>query len=236
MTMHILVVDDEPRVCTSLEGLLGDEGYTVKSCHSGETGLDLLKEQSYDVILLDVMLPGIDGLETLEQIRKLDPSAKVLMMSGQADLSLAVKATKLGAHNFFEKPLNPDRVLLALKNINEQMNLERKVYSLEYMIDRDNELVGESPLMQELIKTIAKTAPTEGRVLIFGENGTGKELVARAIHGGSRRKNRPFVSLNCAAIPQELVESELFGHEKGAFTGAIRKKPLLNRLSNTVAR
>jgi two-component system nitrogen regulation response regulator NtrX len=225
MTIRILVVDDEPRVCTSLEGLLKDEGYIVTSCHSGEEGLEFIQNGTYDVVLLDVMLPGKDGLEVLEQIRKLAPKTKVLMMSGQADLSLAVRATKLGAHNFFEKPLNPDRVLLALKNIAEQMILERKVDSLEYMMDRDDRLVGESPVMQLLKETIAKTAPTEGRVLIYGENGTGKELVARAIHRGSRRKERPFVSLNCAALPQELVESELFGHERGAFTGAIRKKP-----------
>jgi two-component system nitrogen regulation response regulator NtrX len=225
MTMRILVIDDEPRVCHSLEGLLNDEGYTVQACHSGETGLNLIQEQVFDVTLLDVMLPGKDGLEILEQIRRISPKTKVLMMSGHADLSLAVRATKLGAHNFFEKPLNPDRVLLALHNINEQLLLEKKVDSLEHMMDIEDQLVGESPAIQSLKKTIFKTAPTEGRVLIFGENGTGKELVARAIHRRSPRKDRPFISLNCAALPQELVESELFGHEKGAFTGAIRKKP-----------
>jgi two-component system nitrogen regulation response regulator NtrX len=223
--MRILVVDDEPRIRSSLEGLLRDEGYTVRSCEGGERCVELIHVEGFDVVLLDVVLPGMDGLETLEHIRKSAPMTKVLMMSGKSDLATAVRATKLGAHNFFEKPLNPDRVLLALKNIAEQMVLEKRVVSLESLVDREEEMIGDSQAMVLLKEAIKRAAPSEGRVFIFGENGTGKELVARDIHRKSTRKDLPFVSLNCAALPQNLVESELFGYEKGAFTGAVRRKP-----------
>ena len=223
--MRLLIVDDEPRIRSSLGGLLRDEGYVVDSCESGERGLELLQKEGFDVVLLDVVLPGMDGLEALERIRKITDRTKVLMMSGQADISMAVRATKLGALDFFEKPLNPDRVLLALKNIVDRMVLEQRVDSLESMVDQEREMIGDSSPMQHLREIILKAAPTDGRVLIFGENGTGKELVARAIHRGSNRRHRPFVSLNCAALPRDLVESELFGYEKGAFTGAVRRKP-----------
>jgi two-component system nitrogen regulation response regulator NtrX len=223
--MKILIVDDEPRICDTLSGLVRNAGYQAQTCSSGEQALDQIKDEIFDVVMLDVMLPGKDGLETLEEIRKIAPLSKVLMMSGHSDLSMAVKATKLGASNFFEKPLNPDQILMTLKSIDEQQALEKKVAQLKHLVEQDEVMLGEAPLMKELKKTIARTAPSEGRILIFGENGTGKELVARAIHRQSFRTNGPFVSLNCAALPRDLVESELFGYEKGAFTGAIRRKP-----------
>ena len=223
--MRILIIDDEARIRSSLNGLLKDEGYSVESRDSGEEGMKMLQEEMFDVVILDVVLPGMDGLETLERIRKLSPSTKVLMMSGHSDLSTAVRATKLGAYNFFEKPLNPDRVLLELKNIADQINLEHRVSSLEIRVEQEEKIIGDSEVMRHLYEDIVKAAPSEGRVFIFGENGTGKELVARAIHHQSSRNARPFVSLNCAALPKDLVESELFGYEKGAFTGAVRMKP-----------
>ena len=222
--IKILIVDDEPRIRSSLKGLLTEEGYSVNSCSSGEEAIQILQKVAIDLVMLDVVLPGLDGLEILERIRKNLPSLKVIMISGQSDLSTAIQATKLGAYNFFEKPLNPDRVLLELKNLTDQMVLERKVTSLETLVDQEEKMIGNSPVMQRLQEAIERAAPSEGRVFIFGENGTGKELVARAIHRRSSRKEGTFVSLNCAALPQDLVESELFGYEKGAFTGAVNAK------------
>jgi len=224
VVIEILIVDDEPRIRSSLEGLLRDEGYITDSCDNGEKAVELIEDNKYDAVLLDVILPGMNGLETLEKIRKRLPELKVLMMSGQADLSIAVQATRLGAYDFFEKPLNPDRVLIALKNIAQQVAIEQRVSALESFVEIEKNMIGNSPAMNNLRKAIEKAAPTDGRVVIFGENGTGKELVARAVHELSRRKHLPFVSLNCAALPRDLVESELFGYEKGAFTGAVRKK------------
>ncbi len=222
--MRILVVDDEQQICSSLTGLFADEGYTVKSCTTGEEGVKLFQNERFDVVLLDVVLPGMDGIETLKSLREISPRTKVLMMSGQADLSTAVRATKLGAHNFFEKPLNPEQILLELKNLKDQIALEQRVVSLESLHGWEEEMIGNSPPMRNLKKAILKAAPSDGRVFIFGESGTGKELVARAIHRESTRRNYPFVSLNCAALPRDLVESELFGYEKGAFTGAVQRK------------
>ena len=222
--LRILIVDDEPRIRSSLKGLLADEGYGATACESGEEGVALIREEDYDVVFLDVLLPGMDGIQVLERIRDISPGTKVLMMSGQAEVSVAVRAVKSGAHDFFEKPLNPDRVFLVLKNLADRLVLEHKVVSLEHLVEREDEMVGSSPAMRQLRQAIAKSAPTGGRVLIFGENGTGKELVARAIHHQSDRHEKPFVSLNCAALPKDLVESELFGYEKGAFTGAVRRK------------
>jgi two-component system nitrogen regulation response regulator NtrX len=225
MAIRILIVDDEPRICSTLTGLLTDQGYTTECCSSGEKGMERLQNEAFDVIILDVVLPGINGLDVLKQIMNMDPGIKVLMMSGQADLSTAVQATKLGARDFFEKPLNPDRVVLALKHITDQITMEQRVISLEDRVGLEDEMKGESQIMRNLKEAISIAAPSDGRVLIFGENGTGKELVARAIHRESTRKELSFVSLNCAALPKDLVESELFGYEKGAFTGANRRKP-----------
>ncbi len=222
--MRVLIVDDEPNIRKSLEGLLKDEGHSASSCPSGEEALERVRAESFDAVLLDVMLPGMNGLEVLERIRPLIPDAQILVMSGHADISTAVKAVQAGARQFLEKPVDPDRLLIELRNLESQKNLEARIASLETFVESENEMIGESEAMVRLRQDIAKAAPTEGRVLIFGENGTGKELVARQVHGRSRRKDRPFVSLNCAALPQALVESELFGYEKGAFTGAVSRK------------
>jgi len=222
--MRVLIVDDEPNIRRSLEGLLKDEGHSAASCADGEEALERARREPYDAVLLDVMLPGMNGLEVLERIQPLIPDAKILMMSGQADVGTAVKAVQAGARQFLEKPVDPDRLLFELRNLESQKALEAKVASLETLVESENEMIGESEAMVRLRQDIAKAAPSEGRVLIFGENGTGKELVARAVHGRSRRRDRPFVSLNCAALPQSLVESELFGYEKGAFTGAVSRK------------
>ncbi|MBN2105682.1 sigma-54-dependent Fis family transcriptional regulator [bacterium] len=225
MKLHILVVDDEPRIQSALNSLLQDEGYTVKTVESGEDCIQQVTKVIYDLVFLDVKLPGMNGLEVLKHIRKLSPSTVIIMMSGQSDLTTAVRATKLGAHNFLEKPLNPERVLIEADHVARQLFLQTRVEVLESMMDFDSEIIGDSVPIRRLKATIDKSAPTDSRILIMGENGTGKELIARDIHRQSRRRNGPFISLNCAAIPENLVESELFGHEKGAFTGADRKKP-----------
>jgi two-component system nitrogen regulation response regulator NtrX len=223
--MRILIVDDEPNIRKSLTGLLHDEGYDAESCASGEECVVRLQEVAVDVLFLDVMLPGMDGIEALEKVKSVSPETKVLMMSGQADLDMAVRAAKLGAHTFLEKPLHPDRVLLDLKNLAEQKALEQKVASLENRMGGEEDIVGASGPLRQLLENIQKAAPSEGRVFIYGGNGTGKELVARSVHNKSTRKKGPFVSLNCAALPRDLVESELFGYERGAFTGAVQRKP-----------
>ena len=223
--MVVLIVDDELNIRQSLEGLLSEEGYSVRTCPSAEEGLIAAGNDPPDVVFLDVMLPGMDGLQALERLRTLAPRAKVVMMSGQSDLTTAVRATKLGAHNFLEKPLHPERVLLELKNLAETQTLERTIASLETRLGQDEEILGASEPIRRLRLDIDKAAPSDGRVFVYGENGTGKELVARAIHRQSPRRNKPFVTLNCAALPSALVESELFGYEKGAFTGAVQRKP-----------
>ncbi|UCE06588.1 MAG: sigma-54-dependent Fis family transcriptional regulator [bacterium] len=224
MPSKILIIDDEPNIGVSLSGFLTDMGHQAKICYDGTSGLQMAIDEYFDLIFLDVMLPGKNGLQVLEQLKKAKPDQKVIMISGQADLEVAVKATKLGAYNFLEKPLNPDKVLLEVKNVEIHKQMLKEVANLKRLVEYDYKMVGNSPAMEKLQSEIEKAAPSEGRILIYGENGTGKELVAREIHQKSHRKNRPFVKVNCAAIPKELIESELFGHEKGAFTGAIKKK------------
>jgi two-component system nitrogen regulation response regulator NtrX len=225
LSATLLIVDDEPGIRRSLGDSLTDEGYTVLKAERGEQALDLLENPDSDAIslvLLDVWLPGIDGLETLRRIRAMRQDLPVVMISGHANIDTALQATKLGAFDFLEKPVDLDRLLLVIANALKQRQLERDNRRLQMAVDQDRFFMAESPAMVRLMADIRLVAPTEGRVLLSGENGTGKEEVARLIHAQSSRKAQPFVEVNCAAIPEELIESELFGHMKGAFTGAIR--------------
>jgi two-component system nitrogen regulation response regulator NtrX len=217
----ILIVDDEAGVRASLGGVLRDEGYGVDAVDSGEACLDQVGRQAYDVILLDVWLPGIDGIVTLERLRERRVDTQVIMISGHGNVESAVRATKLGAFDFIEKPLALEKTVLAVRNALRQRRLEVENRALRARVDRRFVIVGDSYVMAQLREQVAMAAPTNGRVLISGENGTGKELVARQIHALSHRRTSPFVEVNCAAIPEELIESELFGHAKGAFTGAV---------------
>ena len=217
----ILIVDDEPGVRSALGGVLRDEGYTVEAVDSGEACLERVVEQEFDVVLLDVWMPGIDGLETLQRLRERKVDAQVVVISGHGNVESAVRAIKLGAFDFVEKPLSLDKAVLVVRNALRQRALEVENRDLRAQVDRRHVMVGESPVMRHLREQVLLAAPTNVRVLILGENGTGKELVARTLHAHSRRRAGPFVEVNCAAIPEELIESELFGHTKGSFTGAV---------------
>jgi two-component system nitrogen regulation response regulator NtrX len=224
MGATILIVDDEEGIRRSVADILTDEGYTPVLASGGEEALAHLKGGAADLVLLDVAMPGRDGIEVLKQLRETWPDLPVVMMSGHGTIETAVRSTKLGAYDFLEKPLSYDKLLLCVGHGLERSHLAQENRRLRDELARSHELVGESPVMARLKEQIAVAAPTEGWVLITGENGTGKELVARQIHLRSKRAGRPFVAVNCAAIPEELIESELFGHEKGAFTGAIHTK------------
>jgi len=221
----ILIVDDEPGIRRSLGESLTEEGYAVLKAERGEQALDLLENpdsEGIDLMLLDVWLPGIDGLETLQRSKVLRPDLPVVMISGHANIDTALNATKLGAFDFLEKPVDLDRLLLVVGNAVKQRQLEQDNQRLQQEVEHDRFFMAESPAMKRLLADVKLVAPTEGRVLLTGENGSGKEEVARLLHAQSPRKAGPFVEVNCAAIPEELIESELFGHVKGAFTGAIR--------------
>jgi two-component system nitrogen regulation response regulator NtrX len=221
----VLIVDDEPNIRRMIGALLGAEGYEVRDAPDGASGLQRAVESEPDVLLLDLMMPGeLDGMATLARLREQLPDVPVVMMSGRAGLADAVRATKLGAFNFLEKPLSPESVLLALGSALELRQVRREARTLRREYGLSGEMVGDSPALGRVRELIARVAPTDSRVLITGESGTGKELVAAAIHGASPRKDRPFVRVNCAAIPRDLVESEMFGHEKGAFTGATDRR------------
>jgi two-component system nitrogen regulation response regulator NtrX len=221
----ILIVDDEPNIRRMVGALLASEGYEVRDAADGASGVARASESEPDAVLLDLMMPGeLDGLATLARLREATPDVPVIMMSGRAGLSDAVKATKLGAFNFLEKPLSPEGVLLALASALELRRVRREARSLREDLGLAGEMIGDSPAMARVRELIARVAPTDARVLVTGESGTGKELVASAIHLGSARRDRPFVRVNCAAIPRDLVESEMFGHEKGAFTGATERR------------
>jgi two-component system, NtrC family, nitrogen regulation response regulator NtrX len=223
--MHsVLVVDDEREIRESLRGILEEEGYKVLLAESGETCLETLKKRSCDVVLLDIWLPGMDGLDALERIRQLEDPPEVVMISGHGTIETAVKATKLGAFDFLEKPLSLERTLIVLKNALEAHRLRRENAEFKKQMQSKSVIAGESIPMKALRQQISVMAPTNGRVLIYGESGTGKELVAHAIHAHSLRQDNLFVEVNCAAIPEDWIESELFGHRKGALPGAAGDK------------
>jgi len=224
MSNSILIVDDERGIRETLRGVLEDEGFDVETVASGEACLKAIETSNFNCILLDVWLPEIDGLETLKRLRDAGNNAAVVMISGHGNIETAVNATKLGAFDFIEKPLSIEKTILTVRNAIRSRELERVNQNLNERLSREYEMIGESVAMRALRKQIAIVAPTDGRVLISGESGTGKELVARAIHAQSKRKSAPFVEINSAALPEELVESELFGHAKGAFSGALSAK------------
>jgi two-component system nitrogen regulation response regulator NtrX len=223
--MHnVLIVDDEAAIRESLQGVLEDEGYKTAAVASGEACLEELRGESYDVVLLDIWLPGMDGLEVLPKIRDAENAPEVLIISGHGTIETAVRATKLGAFDFLEKPLSAERTLILVKNAIEAKKLRQENRDLKKQLAPKSVIVGDSIPMKALRQQIQLMAPTNGRVLIFGESGTGKELVACAIHGQSPRKDQMFVEVNCAAIPEDLIESELFGHRRGSFPGAVADK------------
>ncbi|MEE8117511.1 MAG: sigma-54 dependent transcriptional regulator, partial [Gemmatimonadales bacterium] len=221
MPRRVLVVDDEDGVREALRQLLEYEQIEVRTVASGADALDAYPEFHPHLVFLDVKMAGMDGLETLAKLRQLDVAAQVVMISGHGTIQTAVESTQLGAYDFLEKPLDTDRVLLTLRNAFEHVELESENLRLRASIEDRYEIVGNSKAVKDVMAIIEKVAPTGSRVLIFGENGSGKELVARALHRRSPRRDRPFVEVNCAAIPTELIESELFGHMKGSFTGAF---------------
>src|SRR6476620_2907344 len=223
----ILIVDDEPGVRSALSGVLRDEGFDVEAAASGEECLERAARTTFDVIVLDVWLPGVDGLVTLQRLRERRVDSQVVIISGHGNIESAVRAIKMGAYDFIEKPLSLEKTVLVVRNALRQRDLEAENRVLRARVDRQEQhtMVGESPAMNHLREQVSQAAPTNGRILILGENGTGKELVARTIHQTSRRKSGPFIEVNCAAIPDVLIESELFGHVRGAFTGAVVGKP-----------
>ncbi|MGA3210515.1 MAG: sigma-54 dependent transcriptional regulator [Terriglobales bacterium] len=224
--MNILVIDDERSIRESLQGVLEDEGFEVATAESGEAGIDLLQRSRFDVVLLDIWLPGMDGLETLERLREFgqDDVPEVIIISGHGTIETAVRATKLGAYDFLEKPLSLEKTLILIRNAAESRRLRSENRDFKKQFLSHSVIVGDSVPMKALRQQIGLMAPTNGRVLIFGESGTGKELVARAMHAQSLRCDAMFVEVNCAAIPEDLIESELFGHQKGAFPGAAVAK------------
>ncbi len=224
--MHktILIVDDEETIRQSLGSILIDEGYEILMAESGEQAIKTVEDEFPGLVFLDIWLPGMDGLETLKAIKSEYPSVCVVMMSGHGTIETAVRATKLGAFDFSEKPLSLEKVILVVNHAMDMLRLEEENRLLRQKVSWEYELTGNSAPVVELKEMISLVAPTNAWILIMGENGTGKELVARSIHRQSRRVAKPFVEVNCAAIPEDLIESELFGHERGAFTGATMKK------------
>jgi two-component system nitrogen regulation response regulator NtrX len=221
----VLIVDDEPNIRRMVGALLASEGYEVREAPDGAQGIAAATESEPDIALVDLMMPGeLDGMAVLTALRERTPDVPVVMMSGRAGLSDAVRATKLGAFTFLEKPLTPEGVLLALASALELRQVRREARTLRADLGLAGEMIGGSPALRRVREMIARVAPSDARVLITGESGTGKELVAAAIHAGGARKDRPFVRVNCAAIPRDLVESEMFGHERGAFTGATERR------------
>ncbi|MEW6714676.1 MAG: sigma-54 dependent transcriptional regulator [Nitrospirota bacterium] len=220
----VLIVDDEESILETLSSILEDEGYEVSTASSGEDALTHFGKISPEVVLLDVWMSGIDGIETLKKIKEISKETPVIMISGHSTIDTAVHAIKLGAYDFLEKPLSLEKVLILTRRALEKQRLEKENIALKSTIFQELEIVGKSPKIISLKEEITKAASSQSRVIIYGESGTGKELVARALHSASDRRNNNFIEVNCAAIPNELIESELFGHEKGSFTGAFERK------------
>ncbi|MCQ2216057.1 MAG: sigma-54 dependent transcriptional regulator [Bacteroidales bacterium] len=220
----ILVIDDQRSIRSTLKDILELEGHEVALAENGKEGVEMLSKSKYDILLTDIKMPEMDGMEVLEKAVEIAPGMPVIMISGHGNIDTAVESIKKGAYDFIEKPVDLNRLLITVKNAVEKNDLVVETKVLKKKVARTYDMVGGSEPMQKMRDMIDKVAPTDARVLILGSNGTGKELVARAMHEGSKRVSGPFVEVNCAAIPSELIESELFGHEKGAFTSAIKQR------------
>ncbi len=220
----ILIIDDEKAIRKTLGEILSYEGYKIDDAENGEEGLKKLKEKSYDVILCDIKMPKVDGIEFLERSREINPDVPIIMISGHGTIETAVEAVKKGAFDYVAKPPDLNRLLITIRNALDRQTLVTETKVLKRKVSRVQEMIGESAALKKIKDTIEKVAPTDARVLITGENGSGKELVARWIHEKGNRSSGPLIEVNCAAIPGELIESELFGHEKGSFTSAIKQR------------
>ena len=220
----ILIIDDEKAIRKTLSEILGFEGYKIDEAGDGEEGLKRFSEKSYDIVLCDIKMPKLDGIEFLEKAKTINPDVPIIMISGHGNIDTAVEAVKKGAFDYISKPPDLNRLLITLRNATEKQELVAQTKVLKRKVSRVQEMVGQSPIIQKIKDTIEKVAHTDARILITGENGVGKELVARWIHEKSGRNTGPMVEVNCAAIPGELIESELFGHEKGSFTSAIKQR------------
>lgn len=220
----ILVIDDEKEICESIKMILEYEDYHVEYTTNGKEALEKVNFTSFDAILLDIQMPDMNGFEVLNKFKELNIDSSVVIISAYSSIENAVKATKLGAYDFIEKPIDRDKLLISIRNAVKQTDLKRENIALKKNLGSENVIIGESPAIKNILDTVSKVAKTDARVLINGDNGTGKELVAREIHKQSSRSENPLVEVNCAAIPNELIESELFGHEKGSFTGAVKER------------
>lgn len=220
----IFIIDDEIQICESIKMILDLEGYNVVYSTDPQTGLNRLNEGSFSALLLDIQMPGMSGFEVLKKVKEKKPNLSVIIISAHGSVENAIKATRLGAFDFIEKPIDRDKLLISVRNAVEQSNLIQENLEIKKTLEGEGEILGNSKAVKDILEMIDKVAPLDTRVLITGENGTGKELVARAIHKNSLRKDKPFIEVNCAAIPNDLIESELFGHEKGAFTGAVQQR------------
>lgn len=220
----ILVIDDERSIRNTLKDILEYEKYEVDLAEDGAKGLEMIKRTAYDIVLCDIKMPGLDGIDVLEQMVVISPDMPVIMISGHGNIDTAVESIKKGAYDFIEKPVDLNRLLITIRNAMDKSTLVNETKILKKKVSRKYEIIGQSKAIRDIIEMADRVAPTDARVLITGSNGTGKELVARRIHDMSNRADKPFVEVNCAAIPSELIESELFGHEKGAFTSAVKQR------------